>query len=172
MGSKVETTFFGTGELLTGGHYANMSKNQSGKGSSISEIGKKLAEAQKQPYVRPPEEMKLQIYNKQAAGKTKVVGSAIFVFNKLGVAEVSLLFKKEYDSLLRQPGYSDRPAALPVVEADIEESEVVEEIPADDPEPVVQETEPEELAEDKEEAPKKKRTRLPRLTKNLFSSGS
>jgi hypothetical protein len=77
------------------------------------EIAKKLVEEAKKQTEKVVEMKSLQIQNKNMAGKTKTVGSAIFVFNQNGVASVSPLELSAYNSLLKLPGY--RPYSSPYV---------------------------------------------------------
>jgi len=126
MGSKAEFEFFTGKGLIEDGHYDRMGaqrKDAAGKRKTLSEIKKKLVESSLETPVnlRDTRGDMLVIKHQNMRNKTLVVGTTVFIFDENSIARVPRSARADFESLLRQPGYSApyvQPATAAVVKAE------------------------------------------------------
>jgi len=98
-------------------------KDAAGKRKTLSEIKKQLVESSLETPVnlRDTRGDMLVIKHQNMRNKTLVVGTTVFIFDENSIARVPRSARADFESLLRQPGYSApyvQPATAAVVKAE------------------------------------------------------
>jgi gas vesicle protein len=111
---KVE--YFEGKDWLTDGHFQRIKKGNVGAQKRRRDVLTKIKTLQAVSLETPVIHSKdkdlgtmLYLHHPSMRGKSKTVGSVIFIFNDSGVAKVPESALNEYNSLLRQPGYKKWP---------------------------------------------------------------
>lgn len=164
VSKKGEPEFFTTQQLFTDNYWKKLVTRQGEQSKRRELLIERVRDVQRIAQETPlgtnetvGDENMLMVKHRGMAGKTKVVGSTVFVFDEFGVARCSRKDLAAYAALVKQPGYSKytgeprrpTPAAPSVPEPVVEpEPEPVVEETASEPEPEPEEERVEEITED------------------------
>ncbi len=106
-------------DLLSDGHHKKIAKRDSTHAArrqavldNLKTIYKTSQETPLQLRNNSGDEGMLMVYHRSMAGKTKVVGTTIFVFNRNGVASTPKINLFDYRMLLKRPGFVKWPRAV------------------------------------------------------------
>ncbi len=140
-----ESEFFSGKDFLTDGHYKRVAKRnatQAARRQAVLSSLKSIYETSQEMPLQTSENLgdkkdMLMVYHRSMAGKTKIVGTTVFVFNKNGVAGTAKGNLADYRSLLKRPGYVKHPRPVtktvvkqPIVVDVVETQPIVAEAPS------------------------------------------